>query len=396
MENIAQQGDKGLPSTKSIDYIKLFKIVLSRWYWMAACIILSVIITYIYLWYTPSSYSTSGSIKFEEKQNEIEGLTSKLNYSNVNKLQSETYVIQSREVLLNAIKNIDYQVSFFLKGRVRVSETYPYQPFIIDIVKQDSAGFYNGFIDFKTIDAKQFNLSWANESKNFYYNQKINLPGLQFSIPLANVPDEAAYSFKFNKPEDFLMRISSGLNMREAAKGSNVLLISIIDRNGIFAADVLNALMKEYIFYDLQQKQISANQTIEFINQQLNFITQKVYESGTQFEQFKEVRSISNIKNQTDLVSGKLKELDNKLSEIKYKLIGIEQLEALIKNNKSSADYNLNLEGELSLMLVNLLFDFNNLITLKQKSLKKFNENTEPIAIINKEIAALKNSIFKK
>ena len=384
METIAQQGDKRLPSIKSIDYLKLFKIVLSRWYWMAACIILSIIITYIYLWYTPSSYSTSGSIKFEEKQNEIEGLTSKLNYNNVNRLQSETYVIQSREVLLNAIKKIDYQVSFFLKGRVRISETYPYQPFIINIIKQDSTVFYNGFIDCKKINAKQFNLAWANESKNFYFGQKVNLKGLQFSIPFANVQEDVAYSFKFNKPEDFLKRVTSGLNMREAAKGSNVLLISLIDRNGIFAADVLNSLMKEYISYDLQQKQISANQTIDFINKQLNFITKKVNESGTKVEQFKEVRSITSINNQTTLVNEVLFKLETKLSDIKYKLIGIEQLEELIRDNKNSYDYNLNLEGELEPILETLLSNFNLTIQRKQGLLKKFNENTEPIALINK------------
>lgn len=394
MEEKYQILEKRNPDSKNIDYTKIVKILLSRWYWTVSCIIIAIIITYIYLWYTPSSYSTSGSIKFVAKQNEIEGLITKSSFNDGTNLQSETYVIQSREVLLNAIRKIDYKVSFFIKGRVRTSETYPYKPFQIEVLKQDSIDFYNGVIDFVKIDENQFKLTWGGTSKEYKFNENITLKGILFKIHRTDVPQDIIYSFKFNYAEEFLGRVARELSMREAAKNSNVLLISLVDQNAVFASDFLNALMKEYISYDLSQKQISANQTIDFINKQLDFMNQQVYSSGSKVERFKENRSITSISNQTSILSDKLRELENKFSGKKYELIDVEALESLIRENKNTYNYNLNLEGDLSSMIATALDNFNQMLSQRQKLLKRFNENTVPVIQQDVEIEKVKNAIF--
>ena len=112
--------------TQSIDYLKVLKIVWSRWYWVASCIVIALAIAYTYLWYTPKIYSTSASLKFVEEKSEITELLAVKNiYDRTNKVQAETYVIQSRDVLINAVSRLDYKVSYFVKGRVRTSELYP-------------------------------------------------------------------------------------------------------------------------------------------------------------------------------------------------------------------------------------------------------------------------------
>ncbi|MGN6640555.1 MAG: Wzz/FepE/Etk N-terminal domain-containing protein, partial [Mucilaginibacter sp.] len=54
--------------TQEIDYYKIVRILLSRWYWIAASVIICLIISYVYLWYTPKIYSTSATLKIEEKK----------------------------------------------------------------------------------------------------------------------------------------------------------------------------------------------------------------------------------------------------------------------------------------------------------------------------------------
>ena len=44
--------DGKLPE-QELDYAKIVKIILSRWYWVMATLVFALCISYAYLWYTP-------------------------------------------------------------------------------------------------------------------------------------------------------------------------------------------------------------------------------------------------------------------------------------------------------------------------------------------------------
>src|ERR1700710_341368 len=127
---------------QEIDYFKIGKILLSRWYWIAGSIITCFILANVYLWYTPKSFATGGTMKLEEKKSEgSDILPTSFMYPDrsVSKVQSETVVLQSMPLLINAIKHLDYRVSYFVKGRFfnRTTDLYPEKPFSIDLVHFD-------------------------------------------------------------------------------------------------------------------------------------------------------------------------------------------------------------------------------------------------------------------
>src|SRR5579863_5952873 len=110
-----------LPS-QEIDYFKIAKILLSRWYWIIGAVAICTIIANVYLWYTPKTYATSGTMKFEEKKSEIPDLvgisSTATDRGTSSRIQSETTILQSNPLLLSAIKHLDYRISFFVVGRV--------------------------------------------------------------------------------------------------------------------------------------------------------------------------------------------------------------------------------------------------------------------------------------
>src|SRR3569623_704442 len=125
---------------QEVDYYKIAKFLLSRWYWVAASVFICVLISYIYLWYTHKMYATSSTLKIEEKKSELSDLVGLIsnNDRGPSKIQSEIIVLQSRTLFLNAIKNLDYRVSFFISGRVRTSEVFPQMLLNIQMLKFDS------------------------------------------------------------------------------------------------------------------------------------------------------------------------------------------------------------------------------------------------------------------
>ncbi len=84
------------------------------------------------------------------------------------------------------------------------------------------------------------------------------------------------YLFKLNNAEDFIGRIRGGLHTAETAKNSNIISLTETDSNPQFAADALNAVMREYLNYDRNQRTQSASQMIKFIDSQLDFLANEV------------------------------------------------------------------------------------------------------------------------
>ncbi|MGV3546391.1 MAG: GumC family protein [Pedobacter sp.] len=383
---------------QDIDYVKIVKIVLSRWYWVASSVIIALIIAYIYLWYTPETFSTSASLKFDEKKSEISELLNVRNaYDRTNKMQSEQFVIRSREVLLNAVENLDYKISFYLKGRVRTSDIYPQKPLNIAIIEQDSVEFTRDLFEYEPIDSKSFKLSHQQNGqeivKTYQTGQIITVPGVKFKITNStfSTNNNSVYCFKFNSPSSFLGRIASGLNMSET-KGTNILSLSQTDKNPFFATDVLNAVLRSYVSYDREQKTISATQTIKFIDTLQQNMSKAVRSSGSELEQFKVANKVLDISATGQDVMKKLTDLETEKNTLNLQGIFINQLEKEIVNNKNLNAINYNLQGITDPMLGSLLAQYNTLLTEREAALATFKSTSDKVQQIDKQILDIKSA----
>lgn len=383
---------------QDIDYIKIVKIILSRWYWVASCIIIALIAAYIYLWYTPPNYNTSASLKFEEKRSEISELINVRNgYDRNNKIQSEQFVIRSRDVLLNAVANLDYKISFFLKGRIRTSDIYPQKPLDIAIIEQDSTEFSQTIFEYEPHNNTSFKLTYHKNGKeissNYKNGQIISVTGIKFKINnnTFSTSNNSIYCFKFNSKSSFLGRISSGLSMNEA-KGTNILTLSQTDTNPYFATDVLNAVLKSYVNYDRNQKTISATQTIKFIDTLQQSMSKAVQSSGSELEQFKVNNKLLDISETGKDVMKKLTDLETEKNTLNLQGIFINQLEKEIVGNKNLNAINYNLQGITDPMLGNLLVQYNNLLLKREEALATYKASSDVVQQIDKQIIEIKSA----
>ncbi|MDB5120185.1 MAG: polysaccharide biosynthesis tyrosine autokinase [Sphingobacteriales bacterium] len=385
---------------QEIDYIKIFKIVLSRWYWIVGCIFISFTFFLIKLWYTPPVYSTNASLKFDEKKSEISELLKVSNYyDRTNKVQSETYVIQSEAVLLHAISNLDYKISYFLKGRIRSTETYPQVPYPIEIISQDTSDFNRTVFSISNAVNGGYILTTLvnGKSQEHHYNfdDTLKYPGLVFKIKSSSAPDGSLYTFNFNKKEDFLGRVAGGLSMREAGKGSNVLLLSQTDVNSTFCADILNAIVREYVNFDASQRSLAASQTIEFIEGQLKFLSDQVERTGQALENFKQRKKLVDINTSTQSSLTKITQQEAQKDLLKFEQMAISQLEQQILNNKDKLTLNFNIEGSSGGSLSTLITQLNALNIERDQKLLQFNVNSKPIQQIDEQIIELKKSLIQ-
>jgi len=382
---------------QEIDYFKLGKILLSRWYWIATSVGIAVIISYAYLWYTPKTYATSGTLKIEEKKSEVSDLITVMAVPErgPSKIQSITSVLQSRNVILSAIKDMDYRVSFYLSGRVRTTETYPSKPLNIQLIKFDSLNFFREQISYRPIDRQTFSLSYKagdKEIKNNYgYNTPVTIGNTSFNIKYPGAIDNSTiYLFNFNIPEDYIGRVQGGLRAGETGKNTNIISIQETDSNPQFAADVLNNIMKEYVIFDRNQKAQSASQMIDFIDSQLSFLSNEVKGSESSIEKYKNKNKILDVNSASTTSASKAAEIESNRSLLKIQLISLDQLKDQITKEKDNVTLNFSAGGTDLPALNALINKLDGLISERSGLLKTFTPNSQPLQEVNQQILQTK------
>ncbi|MDB5109842.1 MAG: polysaccharide biosynthesis tyrosine autokinase [Mucilaginibacter sp.] len=389
---------------QELDYLKIGKILLSRWYWIAASVIICIIAANIYLWYTPKIYATSATMKLEEKKSDVSDLVHVIGNTDQNesKVQSETFLIQSRSLILNAVKDLNYPISFYVENHVHTSEfeLYPHKLFNIKILKFDSLNYYQNQIKFKPIDKHTFSLSYqinGNEVKNnFFYNNPVKIASTIFTIQYSDdVNNNSSYLFKFNNPNDLVNRVRNGLRTSEIIKNSNIISLQETDSNPQFIADILNAIMNQYLKYDQNKKQQSASQIINFVDRQLDTISQKVKRSERAIESYKKKSKIMDVSAAAQTQLTKANEIESQYNLLKIQLTSIEDFKQQVVKEKDNVNLTFLIDGNVEPEVAAKITNLNILLADKIELLKTYNTDAPQITDINKQILQLKNSILQ-
>ena len=397
-----QNFDPDKPLEQKVDYFKILRIFASRWYWIAGTLLISLITSYLYLRFTPPQFQTSSTVKFDGKRTEFSELITVSNfYDRKDNIQSEMFVLQSRKLLLNAILKMDYKVSYYREGTVLVTETYPQKPFPIEIVKMDSLNFYRGMFAINQLSDKTFELSYFVGKKEiiatYKYGDVIKADNLEFKVLSSNVyGDKTKFLFNFNNPSSFLGRVGGGLNVREVSKGVNIVQLTQTDKNPQFASDFLNLLFEEYRRNDRFQKSLSAEQTIEFIDNQLRILAGQVEASEKKLQNFKTKNKIISIEVAGTYATKELNDKEAQLNILKIQSLAVDLLEEQIKVGKSQVSFNFNIENTPeSGLLSGLITTLNGLLLEKSSRQTLYAPLSQSMLEIDSQIEATKKSIVQ-
>ncbi|RYE30641.1 MAG: polysaccharide biosynthesis tyrosine autokinase [Sphingobacteriaceae bacterium] len=318
-----------------LDYARLFRVVLSRWYLVAATVLICFLLARLYVWYTPKTYATDAIMKFDEKKSEISELVSVINNADraTAKVQSESFVLKSRSLIECAVKNLDYKISFYIAGRVRTYETYPDKPLDIEILSEDSATLYKGLIKFQAINPAKYMISYKQGNtdikKTYAYNQAVTIGNTVFIIHFSDV------RFKLNSVYQFM---------------------------------------------------------ISFIDNQLAYLSKQVKTSENSLESYKKNAKVFDVSSSASMMLGKVQEVEAQKSLLTIQLIAINQLKQQISNEKNSVSLNFNMQGTVDPLLNGLLLRYNTLLTEKTNLLRTFIADAQPVKEVNTQLTQIRNA----
>lgn len=376
-----------------IDPNKLFTILYKRWYIIAISVLVCLFITYLQLRYTKPLYTASITLKLDdEKPNQMSDLfkygrtTGKFD----NFLKTESEVIKSKAYAEKTLAEMNYDYSYFQKGKIVTSQIYPNPYFIIHTILEDSTDKDHTF-NIEFITPKTFRLITSENKKNppihkVYDTIQLNnnlvqiLPNNHWLETTGTVSMEPVICVKRDL-KSIAPSFSSGLSV-EIVKGTSLLTLELTNEVPQLASDYLNSFARFYIKETINNKSQAAQQTIDFIDKQLLDLTAKVQKSEYELS---DLQAKNNGVQIDEVGRNQLEKLSNLETEKNILLINQDVMRKLQKNvaDNTSGPINFVIFDREDAESLPLLLEQLNELILERISILQKNTPASPLAIEN-------------
>jgi tyrosine-protein kinase Etk/Wzc len=231
---------------------------------------------YVYLRYSTDIFLVKGTIMI--KNDNPQGGRDKLDQifmSDDNRnIQNEIEIVKSRSLMLRVVRSLNLQTSYFAAGRFKSSNIYKSSPIQLDIfdLKDSTRGFA---LRINFINSKEFRFN--EEKKSFALGQLFENDYGVFRLT-GNSPIAAGsqYIIKWQSAVAAASNLSNIISVQPKGVGTGLLTISIETATPQMGTDIVNELMEKYKTRSVEIKNLTALQTLVFIDERLTKLGKEV------------------------------------------------------------------------------------------------------------------------
>lgn len=386
-----------------------FKLIilgyLKYWWMFLLSIILFVSLAFAYLFFSTPLYSVSSSILIkidggaDFAQNTV---YSELEaYESNKQVENEMEILSSYSLMRDAIEELPLDYFYYTEDKYsRKVELYGEEvPVTVKtLLKKPDVGQYpeEVRVSVKPFEDHFILIQKDNKEKAYQYGELIDNWYGEIKINKAEsfqgvMPDLLHIYFK-NKDQVaglYRGRIQVNLSQRFASV-FNISLVDAVPKKG---EDVLNKLIEQYNLQAVKEKNVTASNTIDFINSQLDTLMRDLNIIERKVEQYRRTNNISDMGTENSLMVQSSKEIETKLSQIKTQMEVLNYLEDYLSDPQSTG---VEVASNLSIIdetLSGLVDEFNKLQNDRQRLLRTVQPNSPLVTTIDGQLEALKKNI---
>lgn len=367
---------------------------LKKWPWFLLSIALFYSAAKIYLRYAEPQYFTKTSLKLQESKGKSTALSDLKNLgmgvSGDNELQGETTVIVSKPILAAVAKNLNLNVSFFSVGAIKEVELYDDSPLkgtVINLINPDK--FQSATFTIHSAGKNSYKLEGYPQIYHFGIPAKFPFGTVQIDSR-GGLYLKAPVKVVFQSVKNVVGRLEGSINVSLPENKGLLMELSMVGSVPKKSEDILNELTHQYIIDGVNDKNLEAQNTHDFINERLAIITDDLSGIEGEKERFKRVNQITNLEAQANLSLASAEE-NNKV--ILTQSMQLDLLNSVIA--ASSGDQLLPSGMGLPTNAESNIAEYNSLMLTRNRVLKQATGENPAVIEMNKQIAALKGLIRK-
>lgn len=382
--------------TKRINFKKEIVRYLRYWPLLILSMLIFYLGAYFYLKYTQPQYLSKTTLLFQEASNGKGALSDLkslgMGVSSDEELQGEAAIIVSKPILQRVGKNLNLDVSFFVKGKIREVELYDRSPFTGKIIVE-KPDFSGASYFLEPVDQRTYRLTEGPllSSKNtFRYDVPASLP--LGTVIISRKEDFRPYRVKvvFNKMKNVVRSLEGGV---KAQIVSGLLMdLTLTGPVPQKSEDILNELSHQYNIDGINDKNIEAQNTADFIDSRLALISGDLEKVESDKENFKKANRITDLDVQAGIAVNRL---TGNVENIFNQSVQLEVLKAVGAMADSGKEQLYPTGLGLPATTEKLLTQYNELLLTKKRTLKQATPANPAIKAFDKELAELGVAIRK-
>ena len=380
---------------------------LKYWPWFSISVILFLILGYLYLRYTTPIYSAKATIIIKG-ESQGGGVASSMyeelgmNGLRASDFDTEIGILKSRRLMEQVVKSLNLQIRYFQEGKIRIYEMYDAIPFSLQVLRLDDEELKAmGVI---TIEITEYQDSFLVKNSITGEVQKVSSGtpvDLQFADLVITKKQEPTYqSFSkttivsFSNVEKIASVYRNNLNITQQAKSSGLIHLEMNDPVKQKARDILDQLILEYNRDAIEDKNLIAGNTANFINERLSIINGELDSVETGKESFKEENRLTDIQAQSQLYIQNANEYNKRRQEVGTQLeLSKAMLEYISSNSKLDLlPTNLGISESGVNQQIN---EYNGLVLERNRILGGSSEKNPVVIRLNNNIDQIKNNIIR-
>lgn len=325
------------------------------WYVLAIGGVLGLIAAFIYNEQAPSSYEVSSTLLLK-KDADNASLTSFFNEQNipvksVNRAEDQMGILKSHAINLKTIQNLDWKYSWYENNLFHKKDLFLYEPFIVETdiskqllgvpvtIKATTPETYTASVDTEvTVLGIKRPVVFTKEVK---YGERFNNAYFDFVIKKKSAAAPAGnqeYSLVFNDPSLLAKEYRKRLDVALQEDNSDLIYLKL--KGGQPSRDItyLNELCKVFIAFGLDEKNKVANNTLQFINNQVLNITDSLQVASQDFTNFRSKNKIVNLGHEGSLVVENFEAIESEEAASRMKFEYYTNLKGYVNSPKPIKD----------------------------------------------------------
>lgn len=378
---------------------------LRYWYLFIIGGVLGLAGAYFYcLFYTVPHYSISSTIllKGGDNDTEVDGLGDIGIVKSSKNINNEIEVLSSISLMQRVVTELGLSTSYFVEGRVKDVEIYGKDvPIKVIVSHFDTTAFGKTIV----VNLESANTYEIEEEPgklfSYRYGQQVARPYGAFTVVAAPgispaaIPTGKKITIVFQNIKAVARHYNYALRIYPKREDASVLQINLIDPIPEKGRNIINKLIEVYSKEAVEDKNLKAASTIEFLDERLKYLTRELSDVEKDVEQYKRRNELTDVGTQATQYLAQATDYNSKLSEW---AIQIDVLESIEDYMQSSTNHYKMVPSTLTIQdqtLTSLIGKFNELQLERERILRNAFPDNPLVKNIDEQLQDLRGNIIE-
>ena len=256
-------------------------------------------------------------------------------YKNVN---NQMIMLGSYDLMSRVVDSLPFlDVEYITQGRFKTRQLYRQTPILVEATRIDPRAYEILYqVNFRHDGS--MHLSSTNENlyleMDVHYGEPIHCPYFDGKIfPTELMTNNGKIYFRFRSHESLVDEFMSRLQLSFVTEGSTVLALSLVSETPQRDCEFIDELAKIYLLQNLEQKNEVAENSIRFINEQLQNLQSSLQVSEGAMTNFRQENKFVDVNSYAGQLMGRIAAYDQQSMELRLRETYFDYLIKYIHDN---------------------------------------------------------------